>query len=206
VCGYNYLYMTPEVFIFIGQSGAGKGTQAALLKAALERSDPQTGVIDLEIGAVFRKLIKTDGYTAQKTKALMDEGTLPPPFLGIHAWTHLLIEKYDGKSNLIIDGTPRVPDEVPILITAAKFYGWEPHVIFIDVSDEWAYEKTKGRGREDDKDERDIWGRIQWFHQSVIPTIELLKAAPNMKFHSVHGEQTIENVHKDICHELGIQP
>jgi adenylate kinase family enzyme len=196
--------MNTSAFIFIGQSGCGKGTQVQLLQETLHRLDSDHSVLYLETGRRFRELITSDLFTARKTKAVMEEGLLPPPFLGVHAWTHFLIEEYDGTGHCVMDGTPRVPDEVPILLSACKFYGWETHVIFIDVGDEWAYERTKVRGRADDTDEKKIWGRIEWFHQSVVPTIELLRNAPDVMFHQVHGEQTIEEVHAEICRELGL--
>lgn len=199
------MLMNKSAYIFIGQSGAGKGTQVALLLETLQKYDSNRGVLYLETGKRFRELIATDLPTAKLTKQIMDNGELPPPFLGVHAWTHFLIEEYDGESHVVMDGTPRVPDEVPILLSAARFYGWDTHVVYLKVGDEWAYEKTKGRGRADDLDEKKVWGRIEWFHQSVIPTIELLQNAPGVQFHCVHGEQSIEEVRQDICRELGLQ-
>lgn len=194
--------MNTSAFIFIGQSGCGKGTQVKLLIERLSRVDPGRGTLYLETGRRFRELIETDLYTAKKTKEVMAEGKLPPPFLGIHAWTHFLIEDYDGSAHVVMDGTPRVPDEVPILLSAARFYGWDIHVIYLNVSDEWAYERMKGRGRADDQDEKKIWSRIEWFHQSVVPTIDLLRNASDVSFHCIHGEQTIQEVHESICKEL----
>ena len=133
---------------------------------------------------------------------MMSKGKLPPSFLGVHAWAHQLIDSYKGEERVVIDGTPRVPDEVPILLSAAAFYGWEFHVCFIAVSDEWAYERAKGRGREDDINEHEVWGRLQWFHESVEPAIELLKNHPLVTFHTINGEQEINAVHTDICNTL----
>ncbi|HVY36252.1 MAG TPA: nucleoside monophosphate kinase [Candidatus Paceibacterota bacterium] len=201
--------MNASIYIFIGQSGAGKGTQAALLQKRLKEVDPDRSVLYLETGRRFRELIQQNTFTAKRTKQIMDEGKLPPSFLGVHAWTHFFIEEYDGEGNVVVDGTPRVADEVPILLSACTFYGLKTHVILIEVSDEWAYEKTKSRAekehRADDQSERDIWGRIQWFHESVVPTIELLRASPIVTFHSVAGEQAIEAVHRDICIALGVE-
>ncbi len=195
--------MEKNAYIFIGQSGSGKGTQVALLIETLGRKE-KGDVLYLETGRRFRELIQEDLYTAKKTKALMDEGKLPPPFLGIHAWTHFLIEEYNGESAVIMDGTPRVPDEVPVLLSAARFYGWKPHVISIEVGDAWAHERMKGRARPDDQDEEKVAHRIEWFHESVIPTIELLTASPEVTFHRINGEQPIEAVHADICRSLGL--
>ncbi len=191
----------PIAYLFIGQSGAGKGTQAQLLIDKLT-STTSGGVFHLETGARFREFIKTDTLTASQTRVMMSKGKLPPSFLGVHAWAHQLIDSYKGEERVVIDGTPRVPDEVPILLSAAAFYGWEFHVCFIAVSDEWAYERAKGRGREDDINEHEVWGRLQWFHESVEPAIELLKNHPLVTFHTITGEQEINAVHTDICNTL----
>ncbi len=196
--------MKPSVYIFIGHSGAGKGTQVALLKKKIESIDSGIKTYHLETGNMFRSLISRETYTAKRTKALIDEGMLPPAFLGIHAWSHLLIEDYDGTQYVFIDGTPRIATEIAPLLSAFEFYDWHPHVFYIQVSDEWAYEKIVGRGRPDDKDTHDVWGRIQWFHESVVPAIDLLRNASRVTFHTIDGQQTIEAVHNDICHELGI--
>jgi adenylate kinase family enzyme len=179
------------VYLFIGQSGAGKGTQIALLKEAILKKNPATTFFAIETGDKFRELIATDSYTASLTRDLMEHGTLPPPFLGVHMWAESIIENYDGKATVFIDGTPRVPEEVPLLLTAAAFYSW-------------TYKRIKGRGRADDTMEKAIAGRIGWFHTSVEPAIELLRQSPIVHFHDIHGEQSIEKVHEDICRELNI--
>jgi len=195
--------MDKNAYIFIGQSGSGKGTQVALLIEALQR-EGKGEALYLETGRRFRELIQQELYTAKKTKELMDKGVLPPPFLGIHAWTHFLIEEYNGESHVIMDGTPRVPAEVPVLLSAVRFYGWTPHVISLEVGDKWAQERMHGRGRSDDTDSEKVARRIEWYHGSVIPTIDLLKASPDVIFHAINGEQSIEAVHADICRALGV--
>lgn len=195
--------MQASVFIFTGQSGSGKGTQGRLLEKKL-RSFGTEKILYLETGEQFRALIKKETFTAQKAKDTMGQGKLPPSFLGIHAWTHILIEEYSGEGHIIIDGTPRVPEEVPVLLNAIKFFNLQIHIINIEVSDEWAHDRMSGRHRADD-DERDIWGRIQWYHESVIPTIELLRESSLVMYHCVSGEQAIERVHRDICVALGFE-
>jgi adenylate kinase family enzyme len=195
--------MQQRVIIFIGQSGAGKGTQVALVEEKLKALDAQTPVIHLETGKKFRELIAGPTYTGHKTKSFIEGGILAPSFLAIHIWTHELIERYDGVSHMIVDGIPRTAIEVPIILSAATFYGWQPDVIFIDVGDEWAYDKLINRGRDDDKD-IEIKKRINWFHNSTLPAIEILKKDPVINFHQVNGEQTIEKVHDDICTALNL--
>ena len=196
--------MKKDIYIFIGQSGAGKGTQATLLREKIKIISPNTDIMYLEVGSHFRSLITEDSYTAGRVGSLMAEGKLPPPFIGIHMWSHELIKNYNENQTVIIDGTPRVISEVPVLLSACEFYGWYPHVFDIKVSDEWAYERTKSRGREDDKDERDVWGRIEWYHASVEPAIELMRQSPIMDFHIIDGEKSIDAVHKQVCEVLGL--
>lgn len=197
--------MKQGVYLFIGQSGSGKGTQVDLLKEKIKSLDPKAKVFDLETGNIFRQLISGDTFTGKLTREMIEKGKLPPCFLGIHAWSHSIIENYSGDQHVFIDGTPRIADEVPALCSAFEFFDWHPNVINIEVSDEWSYERLKARGRADDKSEQDVWGRIQWYHESVVPAIELLRQSERVTFHSVSGEQTIEAVHKDICHELGLE-
>lgn len=196
--------MNKGVYIFIGQSGSGKGTQVELLKKKILSLDKDAKIFDLETGNVFRELIKGKTYTGKLTREMIEKGKLPPSFLGVHAWSHSIIENYTGDQHVFIDGTPRVAEEVPELCSTFEFFDWYPHVFYIVVSDEWSYDRLKARGRADDN-ETDIWGRIEWFHTSVVPAIELLKQSDRVTFHSIAGEQTIECVHKDICHELGLE-
>jgi adenylate kinase len=195
--------MEQSVFIFIGHSGAGKGTQVSLLESTLTAAHPETPIFHLETGKKFRELMAGDTYTGKKTKELLGAGTLAPSFLAIHAWSHEFIYRYEGKGHVFIDGMPRVIDEVPALISAIKFYGWKPHIIYLNVSDEWALERLMNRGRDDDK-EAEIKKRIMWFHHSVVPAIDMLRENPLVTFHTIHGEQSIEAVHQEIIQSLGI--
>jgi adenylate kinase family enzyme len=195
--------MNQKVFIFIGHSGAGKGTQVALLESKLTAFDPQTPIFHLETGKKFRELITGTNYTSVKTRELMEQGILPPPFIAAHIWTHNLIEGYDGVSHVFMDGTPRAAIEVPMLLSAADFYNWNIDVIHIDVGDVWAHDRLIGRHREDDL-ERGISQRIEWYHQSVVPAIEALKKSDRVTYHHINGEQSIEAVHEEIEKSLSL--
>ncbi|MBP6904780.1 MAG: nucleoside monophosphate kinase [Candidatus Pacebacteria bacterium] len=196
--------MEKQAYIFIGKSGCGKGTQAALLEQKVTGLHPESTVLHLETGAIFRSFITTDSYTAQMTKQMMEEGKLPPSFIGIHVWSHELIANYTGQRFVFLDGTPRISEEVPVLLSAAKFYGWNLNVIYIDVGDTWANDRLIGRGRQDDTDAHDRTERIAWFHANVVPAIELLRASPQVTMLTVNGERSIPDIHADICEKLGL--
>lgn len=193
-----------NAYIFIGQSGSGKGTQAQLLEETLRTKNTQDRFLHLETGNLFRSFITTDSFTAKKTKEYIEAGKIPPSFIGVHVWSHELIASYDGQEQVILDGTPRVAEEVPVLLSAARFYEWNLNVIFIDVSDTWADERLKGRGRADDMSEHDRAGRIQWFHDTVMPGVEILRFTKGVNFISINGERPIADIHTDLIQKLGL--
>lgn len=196
--------MEKHAYIFIGQSGAGKGTQAALLEEKVRAQHPTESILHLETGAIFRSFITRDSYTAQLTKQMMDQGKLPPSFIGIHVWSHELIEQYVGQRFVFLDGTPRISEEVPVLLSAAKFYGWHLTIVYLEVGDSWANDRLVGRGRDDDKDESDRAERIAWFHANVMPAVELLRNSPEVKVLTINGERPIDEIHAEICGKLGL--
>lgn len=196
--------MKEDVYMFIGSSGSGKGTQAALLRRKLQSLHPDKEVFYLETGAKFREFIHQDTYTATHTKKMIEDGTLPPAFLGVHVWSHEIINNYKDGQIVLIDGTPRMSEEVAILLSAFSFYNWHPHIINIKVTDEWSKERLKLRGREDDKSDESVEERIAWFHKNVAPAIELLRKGDNLTIHDIDGEHTIEEVHEEICKALNL--
>lgn len=194
-----------DLYIFVGRSGAGKGTQAALLEKKLKTIDPLLPVFLVETGRRFRELVDTDTYTGRRLRDTVHTGKLSPSFLGVHMWAQCLVQGYTGKGVVFMDGTPRKNTEVPLLLSAIKFYGWKAHVINLSVSDEWAYDHIKIRGRVDDLvSDEEIWSRIRWFHTSVSPAIEMLRDNPLIEIHDIYGEQSMEEVHADICYALGV--
>ena len=196
-------HMTNSVYIFIGQSGSGKGTQVKLLEQTIRALHPSDTIFHLETGEKFRELIEGESFTSRKTKQYIADGVLPPAFLGVHAWSHVLIEGYTGEGYVFLDGTPRVAAEVPALLSAIEFYGWHPHIFYIEVGDTWAHDKLLARGRADDTQE-EITGRIAWFYQSVLPAVDMLKSSPLVQFHRINGEQSVDAVQQEILTHLSI--
>jgi adenylate kinase family enzyme len=188
---------TSRHIFFVGHSAAGKGTQAKLLKEYFDMEGIYPTTI-FETGARFRTLIEGETYTQKKTRQYIEDGKLPPAFLGVSVWSSLLIEHYEEGRHYIIDGTPRVPSEVPLWEGAFDFYDWHPFVIELVVGDQWAKEKMIHRGRADDKDVHDVDERVSWFHSSVTPGLSLLEKNPRVTYVRINGEQTIEEVHADV--------
>ena len=85
------------------------------------------------------------------------------------------------------------------MIRTIRFYDRkETNVIFINVSRGWSRQRLSERGRTDDKILGDIERRLNWYEKEVVPTIEYFKTDPNYKFYEINGEQSIEEVHREI--------
>jgi len=188
-------------FVFIGKSGSGKGTQAELLEKYLEEKNPQRPVLWYGSGKYFRELIKGDGYTQGLAREIDRKGALQPAFLAVHIWSHFFIEELKGDEDVILDGTPRKHDEALMLDGALEFYGAKVFVLLVDVSREWAKEKLLGRGRGDDTKEA-IEKRLDWFDEEVLPTVAFYEKHPRHRFFRINGEQTIDDVHKEIVDKM----
>jgi adenylate kinase len=189
--------------IFYGRSGAGKGTQANLLKEHLEKNDPEHKVIYIETGTELRKIVaEEDNFTSKLTKKIIESGKLMPAFMPIMAWGSILKERLTGNEHIIFDGIARRLHEAHIVQGAFDFYSREnPKIFVIDVSREWAFEHLKSRGRSDDTDE-EINKRLDWYDENVVPAIEQFRKNDKFQVIEINGEQSIEEVHKNVLEAL----
>jgi len=197
----------PVTIIFFGKSGAGKGTQAALLLKTFERLDAKNKTIYVETGQRFRNFMETSqSFVAGKIKEVLSVGKFLPPFLPIWTWTQSLIDDLKtGNEHLIFDGVCRQLEEAPLLDDALQFLGrGRPFVILLDVHHEEATKRLLKRGRYDDKHEK-IAERLRAFEKGAVPAIEHFKKSPNVKFVHVNGDQSIEKVHEDVLKAIGIK-
>jgi len=197
--------MTPYTLILYGCSGSGKGTQADLLIKYLKKEDPKRKTLYIQTGQRFRDFAKLDYYTSKRAEKIINTGQLMPAFLPIWIWTDFLIKNLEEDEHIIFDGLVRRANEAPIFDGAMKFYNREkPRIIFLNVGEEWATKRLTERGREDDKME-EIRKRINWYHTDVVPTLNFFRNNSDYNFLDINGEQTIEEVHKEILDKLNIE-
>lgn len=193
-----------QFFIFIGRSGCGKGTQAELLKKSLEEKGTEK-VLHITTGDGFRAFIEQDTYISSLSREVNTTGALQPEFLAVYNWANIFIQTIKGGETILLDGAPRKPFEVHVLHSAITFMGYEkPVVVYVDVSESWARERLIGRGREDDKQGEEIERRLSWFETEVLPTLQVYLEDPRYKVLHINGEQTIEEVHKEILEKLEV--
>jgi adenylate kinase len=191
---------SPASFIFLGRSGAGKGTQVKLLEEHLKVA-PEWSSLPLfrvTTGDKFRDLVMKDTYTSRLCKEVNDAGGLQPHFLAVVLWGQLLIDNLTGPTHLITDGSPRSVDEAEMFNWAVKLYKCDNRiVIHLDTPEEECRQRLLARGRVDDKDSS-IARRMEWFTNDVEPVIEFYKQHTDYKLVHINGSGTMEEVHDRI--------
>ncbi len=188
--------MEKQAYIFIGRSGCGKGTQVKLFIDQLKQQG--RSVFNFETGSKFREFIQGKTYSSQLAKKINDGGELQPMFLALSLWSTALIENLKENEDLLLDGTPRKKDQADVLHSVFEFYDYKkPKVVYINVSKEWAEERLLARGRDDDQIEK-IKKKMVWFVEDVVPVLDFYKNHLGYEFLDINGEQTIEEVHKEI--------
>lgn len=194
--------MDQKVFILIGRSGCGKGTQAKFLSEHLKKVNPHRDVLYIQSGMEFRNFIKGESETQELSRKAYESDALQPEFLSVYMWVNVLVNRYNGSQNIIFDGSPRRKSEAEVLNSAFNFYGlYKPYVIHIDVSEETVTKRLIERHRMDDG-KKDIEKRLAWYKEEVIPTINYYKNNDKYNFISISGERTIEETHQDIIAQI----
>jgi adenylate kinase family enzyme len=197
--------MNLQTIVFIGRSGCGKGTQVEQFKKFLKENDNRE-IFHLEAGDRFRNLINENTYTSKLAKEVADRGGLQPEFLSIWAWTDKMVHSLNKDEHLMIDGTPRRLSEAKVLESVFDFLNrTDVNIIYINVSRDWAIQRMKERGREDDKNLEDVIARLDWFETDVVPALDFYRSHKSHKFHEINGEQEIDKVAEDILKSIGLK-
>jgi adenylate kinase len=190
----------PLNIIFLGLSGSGKGTQVELLLRVLHfQYGQETKVIST--GDLFRDLQEQDTDTAYRIKKILEKGGLPFDDLATMLWMHKIAYTVKKQEGIIFDGSPRRVNEAKNIDNFFTFLCRidNTKVVYLEVTSEEVTQRLLKRGRADDN-KIAIAGRIAYFQESVVPTIEYYNEQKRLI--KINGEQTIEDVHKDIVMAL----
>jgi adenylate kinase len=120
--------------ILLGAPGAGKGTQAEILRDRL-------GIPTISTGNILRAAVKNGTPTGLKAKAFMDAGQLVPDEVIIGIISERLQED-DCKNGYILDGVPRTIAQAEALEKAGILFD---AVVSIEISDETIMNRMSGR-------------------------------------------------------------
>jgi len=192
----------PFVFLLMGRSGCGKGTQAKMLIKYLQ--DNNLGeTLYVYTGEKLRSFTeKEENLAASLAKSKMKAGGLLPSFLAVWLWSGSLIEGVKENNNVIMDGSPRTLLEAMMMDDAMEFYGRNNVIpVFLETSEEWSTQRLLGRGRSDDS-LKSIKERQAYFEKDVVPVIDYYEKESKYKLMRINGEQSVEAVHQEILEKV----
>lgn len=122
----------------MGLPGAGKGTQADIIK---EKYD----IPHISTGDMFRLAIKEGTELGKKAKAYMDEGALVPDEV-TNGIVEERLSKPDCEKGFLLDGFPRtIPQAEALQAITTKLNKSLDYVIHVDVPAEKLVERLTGR-------------------------------------------------------------
>ena len=218
----------PLNFVLIGRSGSGKGTQAKFLIKHFGN------FVYISSGDLFRKLIKADTAVGKRVKKVVEKGGLPFDEIATTLWMHEFSYNVKDGQNFILDGAPRRLNEAKTLDGFLEFLERKDStfILLLDISREEAFARLSKRRickkcgrlapwvgefkkmkvcdrcggelsvRRDDTREA-INRRLDYYETKVVPVIKFYEG--QKKLIKINGEQSIENVFKEILNKLKIQ-
>ncbi len=203
--------------IFLGPPGAGKGTQAQRICAALN-------IPQISTGDILRRAMKEGTPTGMKAKSYIDAGQLVPDEVIIDIVKDRL-QMDDCKAGYILDGFPRTVPQAEALEQFAKI----DSVIELAVEDEKLIKRISGRRvctkcgatyhisllgdkttcdncgetliqRNDDKAET-VLNRLTVYHSQTAPLVAFYEGKGLLK--KVDGDGDMDAIFGKIMEALG---
>ncbi|WP_442267296.1 adenylate kinase [Tenacibaculum sp. ZS6-P6] len=180
--------------VLFGPPGAGKGTQAELLKE-------KYNLVHISTGDVFRFNIKNETDLGILAKKYIDEGELVPDEVTINM-LKAEVNKNTEANGFIFDGFPRTEDQAKALdeFLAEKnerINGMVALEVPEDLLVERILERGKTSGRSDDTDEEKIRNRFNEYNTKTAILKDYYNAQGN--FYGVDGVGSIEDITKRLA-------
>ena len=183
--------------VMFGPPGAGKGTQAALLKDRLHFAYIATGDI-------FRQHIKNQTELGKLARTYIDRGELVPDEVTIQMLKNEM-DKHPGAPGIIFDGFPRTTVQAGALEDFLKSRGYQiDAVIALEVPEDELIKRILNRGktsgRSDDAERSTVVKRLEQYRKLTEPLKDYYKKKGVLSV--INGLQDIEAVHHDIVGAL----
>lgn len=209
----------PQYIILLGAPGAGKGTQAKILRE-------QVGLTHISSGDLFRENISKQTPLGLRAKSFMDKGELVPDDVTVRMVMDRIAQP-DCARGVVFDGFPRTEAQAKALDAALAKQGKKVNgAVHVSVRDEVLIERLSARWvcpddgavynmlsnppkiagrcdndgsaleqRNDDKPET-VRHRLEVYRTQTKPLIEYYCAAGLLR--DVDGERSIDEVQADV--------
>ena len=202
--------------ILLGMPGAGKGTQAELIKKDFD-------IANISTGAMMREVSRSEGELANKVQTYLSSGTLVPNDIIVEMLVQRISED-DCKKGFLLDGFPRNLDQGKALDSANVSIDL---VLYLSISEDEIINRMSGRRvhpssgrsyhvihnppqkegfdditgeeliqREDDAPEV-IKKRLDVYFNETEPLLDFYRNK-NLKFIEIDASKSLEEVTKSI--------
>ena len=180
--------------VLFGPPGAGKGTQADLLKE-------KYNLVHISTGDVFRFNIKNKTELGVLAKKFMDEGDLVPDEVTINM-LKAEVEKNTEANGFIFDGFPRTESQAIALDEFLSEKGEQINgMVALEVPEnllvERLLERGKTSGRTDDTDEGKIRNRFNEYNTKTAVLKDFYQAQGN--YYGIDGVGSINDITKRLA-------
>lgn len=175
--------------VLFGPPGAGKGTQAEVLKVKYQ-------LVHISTGDVFRYNIKNQTQLGTLAKSYMDKGHLVPDGVTIKM-LNAEVEKNPEANGFVFDGFPRTAAQAEALAILMEEKSSQINaMVALEVDDEVLVgrllERGKTSGRADDADEAIIRERVAEYYRKTDILKDFYKAKD--RYFGVNGVGTIQEI------------
>ena len=175
--------------VLFGPPGAGKGTQAEVLKVKYQ-------LVHISTGDVFRYNIKNQTQLGTLAKSYMDKGHLVPDGVTIKM-LNAEVEKNPDANGFVFDGFPRTAAQAEALAILMEEKSSQINaMVALEVDDEILVgrllERGKTSGRADDADEAIIRERVAEYYRKTDILKDFYKAKD--RYFGVNGVGTIQEI------------
>jgi adenylate kinase len=180
--------------LLAGAPGAGKGTQAAVLAAAL--SCPH-----IASGDIIRDHVTPRTDEGMAVEAAVRRGDLTPDALIVDMLLPTLLDAA-AHTGYVLDGFPRTADQARAVQDAARASGAAVQVaVHLDVPAAQLRQRLLARGRGDDTAEV-ITHRLEVYERQTVPMLNYY--AEHSQLVTVDGSGSIEQVSAEVVRALHV--
>ena len=216
-----------KVIVLLGRSGAGKGTQAQLLR-------DKFGLEYIGSGDLLRARAQVADFSGVTIKTVLASGGFSPTALIFKLWMDKMedFKSRNDSPGFLFDGSPRKIMEAHLIDETMQWYGWKEamKIFLLDLAPEVAFERLVKRriceickavtsvdflpkdkqnlcttcdgelGIRSDDEPESIKSRLALFEKEVLPVIEYYEK--DNRLVRVDGSMSIQEVFEDICNHL----